>query len=75
MIYQKYNDIVGLRDFILKVDDIDQIVQRTNYALRQISNFETVDIIECLGLKNLSGLVGECFINIITEIIPNPQSM
>lgn len=72
--YRSGNDVVGIRNFVMTARDVEQAVHRTNSFFREVKDLEhveSVDLLKCMGLKNLSGAIGECFTRILTKIVPD----
>jgi hypothetical protein len=52
-------------------------VLKTNETICRLSNLDGIDILECLGTRNLSGMIGEIFgknlVHAATGLIKNPH--
>ena len=67
--------IIGPRGIQISVEGIENCVEKTQEIINSLSCFQ-VDIIKLLGMRNLSGLVGEIFASTLDnnkELIPNPH--
>ena len=71
----KKSKIIGPREQKISVEGIQNCVEKTQEIIKSLVDFK-VNIIKLLGMRNLSGLVGEIFASTLVnnkELISNPH--